>query len=190
MIDRGELFQFTNDLVKHVLEHYRNKILGDTLKDLVTQQRKKTGASHFVVGTNVFFEDGRVVPLTAVRFGTQAAKLDPELREQFDTFWQDYNDYNEGWQQVSQTLGSVMARAKNWQDVRDMLPDYVLAGTLNHKQLQGLQRTRPDIYAGHKDSPDYAAKLAERLPYWDPLLLNMYSRIGGIISVYLGYKFL
>lgn len=189
-MDRAALFTLTNRIVNNTLEHYKEKILGDRLKELVNEHRAMTGANHYVYGANAFMDTGRVVPISQVKFKTQASKLHDDLLPQHLEFWKDYQEYAQSWQLVSQSLRSVSMRAKSWQDLRDMLPDHVLSGFMSEPELQGLQRTRPDLYAGPESADDYQQRLQDRLIHWDEFLVKMYSRIGGTISLYLGYKFL
>ncbi len=190
MSENTEMQFFAKRLTESISKYYREKVLESDFKAIFNEHRSRTGANHYIVGTNCFFEDSRISPVKAVRFGSNAVRLDKELYPQHIIWWNEYSDYARDWSRVSQTLSSIVIRAQSWQDIRDMLPNHMLQSFLQEDNFLGLSRTRPHLYAGRPGSKEYDENFITLMQHWDMQLIAMYSSIGDTISTYIGYKLL
>lgn len=184
-----EVGHFLCSLVDELSKYYREKILNPKFKNLFAEHRSRTAAAHYVVNDLVFFESGNFSRVQEVRFAGMGVKLDDDLYEHHVTWWEDYSQFDQDKKKIAQTLHSILLRAENWQDVRDMLPNHV-QNIIQYGKLQDLSRTRPDLFAGLPTSSNYTQELIDRGQYWPMQLISMYSKIGGSIATYLGYKLL
>lgn len=181
--------------------HAFGQLLCDTLPDAVKRtmagQYEQLMATHtgatrytcFLVGRKVYFPNQVVHDQVLVRGSPPplARELMPAFHAWELLFKQLYRDLS----RISQTVSSVLARAKSWQDARNMFPDHFLRPLLGLPQFAGMQRTALDLYAGPPAA--FAPPTQDRLDreaVWDPRLVNMYGQVGGLIDLYLGYKLL
>lgn len=185
---RTQLARFSSELATEISKHYQEKVLRYALCEIVSQNRAKTGANHYIVGGSAFFDSGAIAEVSQVRFKGSAAKLSDELLPKHLEWAAEYNQFKEEKDKVSQVLKSILARANNWNDVRDMLPDYVI-NVSDWTPVKNVQRTRPDLFI-IPGSENFSEDFEERSRYWNPILITMYGKIGKTISLYLGYRLL
>lgn len=156
-------------------------------------------SNFFIYGSNAFFANQEIQPVRTIKLPsmTGTATLDPKFLPEFLAWYEEHQRHLREWGRVEQTLSSILLRAKDLQDLRDMLPEHVVAPIIRTSNIL-LTRTRPDLYAGvppptkahiELDSK-YLIARKERELYWDSRLLDMYERIGGIIDLYMGYRLL
>lgn len=180
---------FAHQMVDTLAFDYKKNLEQD-FNRLFEDHRAQTGSDHFIVGNKVYFYGPQIHGAGVIRFQGLGAKLHPDHMERFEAWIKEYDEFRLGHQGIQQTLRSIVMRAKNWQDIRDMFPEYVISRFLfSHPELSVLDRTRPDLFAGPVDSPEFTQNFIERA-CWDVNLINMYGRIGGMLSVYVGYKYL
>lgn len=170
------------DAVKRTMEGHYAKLLADHI-------RLNGGGNSFLVGSLVHFENQLVLPLSRV-VGVPRG-LHQSLVPAFLAWEKPFKELNVQLDRIRQTLNSILMRAKSWQDVRNMVPDYYSRPLHHLPPMAGLQRTTLDLYAGRPVAFGPISKeRLDREAVWDPRLLNMYERVGGIIDLYLGYKLL
>lgn len=181
---------FASNMVQ-VLSGDYSKTLGMMYETLFADNRSRTGANHYVMGDKVFFEYQQMRPVTQVKFGINGSRaLSKDLQNAHYVWFNEYSDFILDRAKIEQTIKSIVMRATSWQDFRDMFPDHIIRDFIpRHNALAVLNRTRPDLDVGPKHSPNYQQNLIDRHE-WPVGLLDMYTKIGGTLSMYVGYKYL
>lgn len=155
------------------------------------KHNKLLAANRSMTGSNCYLMSGKIFGPGGKHPGKIEGKLQslPEpLRPDHIEWAEQMRIHEEEWVKAMQVLRTVFGRAKRWQDIRDMLPDFVLR-TLPFDVMK-LHRTRPDLFAGSKNDPNYPQERALREQHWDPKLLDLYEQATPSINFYVGYKLL
>ncbi|WP_199097267.1 hypothetical protein [Dyella sp. ASV21] len=171
-----ELREFSRQLCDALPAPFKRTMAGQ-FEQISAAHRSNTGANAFLYGQDVYFDTGVVLPITRVKGKPQS--LAPELLPTFLAWLKPTKEMQADLDRIRQVLGSIVMRAKSWQDVRDMLPDRLLAfSTSTHIDLP---RTTPDLQEAAKQGGE---------PIWNASLTRLYAQVGDIIDLYLGYKLL
>ena len=194
--DCKKIIAFTSEFFKEIEASYR-RFLGTELRMLIDAQlgicpHKLPG---YRVGNEVFYftPDGQplVATLKYLPFNMMPGTLHNSLLEQHKRWTEHYAQHDRDFPRIKQILGSLIIRAKDLQQLRDMFPDHVIRPMLKSELLaRHRERMHPDLYAGQKTDPGYPAERQRREIYWEPKLLDMYESVGLLVDQYLGYKFL
>ena len=185
-----QMQRFVTDMIGSLSEVYLAS-LNRQHEAVMVEHCYRTGDMYYIHGSNVFNADHTTDNVGMIPRSFKRAKLlDKDLVDKHLVWWNDYSDFQREQERILQTVRSICIRAKDWQDIRDMFPEYVIGEfLLNHWDISSLVRTRPDLYLGPMDGPDYPMNLAARA-CWPMNLMNMYGQIGGMLAGYVGYKFL
>ena len=157
----------------------------DNHNKLLAQHRSMTGSNCYLMGGKLIGPGGK----HPGKIEGRLKPLDPSLHVLHYEWLDQFRQHEEEWVKAMQVLRTVFAKAKNWQDVRDMIPDFVLR-SFPAQGLMALSRTRPDLFAGSKDDPNYPKERADREVHWDTKLLDLYEQAAPSINFYVGYKLL
>lgn len=157
----------------------------DTHNKLLAQHRSMTASNCYLMAGKIFGPGGK----HPGKIEGRLVALDPSLHVQHYEWWAHMQQHEEEWVKAMQVVRTVFGKAKNWQDVRDMLPDFVLR-SFPAQGLMALSRTRPDLFAGSKEDANYAQERADREQHWDSKLLDLYEQAAPSINFYVGYKLL
>lgn len=195
--DRKALNEFNKEFFKEIEISYR-RFLGNELHALIDSQLSMTPAPlpGYRVGDEIFYftEQGTplVVTLKFMAANMMPPALSPVLMEQHKQWVEHFNQHDRDFPRIKQMLGSLIIKADDVQQLRDMFPDHVIRPMLRPDGMLGRVRERyhPDLYAGSKDSPNYLPERQRREIYWDSKMLDMYESVGKLVDQYLGYKFL
>lgn len=167
------LLSFTTDLANALPRDFKRTTAAE-YKQLMGAHRSATGSNAFLVGREVYFDDQVVFPITRVKGNPQP--LSQDLLPAFFAWEKPQKMLAEDLARITQGLHSILLRAKTWAEVRNMLPDRLLAcSTFTPIDVP---RTAVSL-----DDPDAAAA-------WSDTLVGMYARIKPLIDLYLGYKLL
>lgn len=152
--------------------------------------RNKTGAAgnYFAVGANCYLEGQNVHHRNKVQGAGFVPSLPSSLLGLFREWETPYKQIQEDTDRIRQSLRSILLRADSWQEIRNMVPDHVQRPAIH---ITACERTTLDLYAGIPDNtqPPTEARL-QREAIWDPRLLDMYEKVGGLIDIYMGYALL
>lgn len=131
--------------------------------------------------------DGKplIASLQYMPFNTLPESLHPLQQQEHADWLEFYQHHDRDFPRIRQKFGSVLARAKSLQDLRDMIPDHVLRLVNDVEGFSELQRTRPSV-----DSAGDPAKLEELALTWDRKILAMYADVSDLLDQYLGYRYL
>ncbi|MEO7082390.1 MAG: hypothetical protein ABIY71_12725 [Flavobacteriales bacterium] len=173
---------FTKALVDTLPEAVKRTMAGE-YEQLISANQAATSHDCFLVGKQCYFSGQRVYPMAQIR-GVPPA-LPTAFMPAFQSWKAPFKRLNQDLARITQSIASIVLRAKTPQDIRDMFPEHFLRPLLGGWETgMDLQRTRLDLYA---DNPDGRQ---EREQIWEPKLLDMYERIAPTIDLYLGYKLL
>lgn len=178
--------QFLNDL-----ERPYNGFLASQMADLVGQNEAVTGAPCYMIGDTVYARGPIIAKVGKYKLGG-IAELQPHLQPLHDDFISHFNEHANNWLRFSQALQVILMRAGDWQELRDMLPDHVLAPYLTEEWgLGSLPRVRPDL--GSVPVSVYNnvdGKVEYHSPPWDYALVKQYRAISETVDLYVGYRLL
>lgn len=175
--DPTELQEFAK-LLCGTLPAAVKRTMANQYEQLMAGHRAQTGATQcFLVGRHGYFADQNVLPLARIR-GTPNA-LPENLMPAFHEWEAPFKALERDLTRIKQTIGSIVMRAQSWQDVRNMFPDHFSRPVLFFSQFDLMQRTTVDLQAG----PEADA-------VWGENLTKMYTRVGNLVDLYLGYKLL
>lgn len=186
---------FSNQVFNNVQEAYA-RFLGQELGEIIEGAKAITGGEGYFHDAKCFFLDPTGLPLVNelkhIPGGTLPPALPAMLVDRHKEWLGHYEMHAGEWPRIKQNLGSLIGRAKEAQDLRDMFPEYLVAPVLQHQAIVGLRRTRPDLYAGNPASPGptYEFERSQRIVVWDEKMVQMYESIGPLVDRYMGFKFL
>lgn len=152
---------------------------------LLTENRALTGNTAYLVGGQIFGPGGVRPP----RLRGGLAPLPSQLMDAHLSWVAGMERHQTEWQKATQALQLAVSRCTSWQDFRDMLPDHVLR-PFPATGLMELERTRPDLYAGAPQEPEYVENRRQRELYWEPKLLDLYEQAAPTIDLYVSYRLL
>lgn len=169
------------------LEKPYKSFLRAQLDDVVMQNEAIYGAPCFYVGDTVYARGLTIAQIGKYKLGGMAG-LDHTLQEPFQEFLAHYAEHIAHWQRFSQTLRVILMAAKDWQDLRDMLPDHALQPYLSGWGFTDLTRTRGSL---QDDLPQQGAdSINWEAPTWEQRLVLLYGSIQERLAVYVGYRLL
>jgi hypothetical protein len=195
--DRKALNAFTKEFMQEIQTSYR-RFLGNELHALIESQLSMSPSElpGYRVGDEVFYFTDQGTPLVVtlkyMPANMMPRPLNPVLMDQHLQWVEHFNQHDRDFPRIQQMLGSLIIKADSPQQLRDMFPDHVIRPMLKPDGLLKKVRERyhPDLYAGSKDSPNYAAERQRREIFWEPKMFDMYESVGKLVDQYLGYKFL
>ena len=183
MFDHKNVYPATerwlDELAKPYLHFIREEHDG-----ILTSHRALTGGACYMVGGGIFGPGG-IRPAKLEKLKPLPEQLLPAHR----AWMVNCDRHGAEWVRARQVLHTVIGRAENWQDIRDMVPDHVLR-PFPADGLMELTRTRPDLYAGPPDDSNYAQERVERERYWEVKLLDLYEQVAPTINLYVSYRLL
>lgn len=182
---------FVNDLERPYLG-----FLSAQLTDVIGKNEAIFGAPCYYLGDTVYARGLVVARIGKYKLGGMAT-LDPSLQPLHDEWQSHYDEHNATWQRFSQSLRVVLLAAKDWQMLRDMLPDHVLQPYMEVWGLEHLTRTRPHLHAcaprptilpQPRPMDEYMGTWD--LQAWDERLVLQYAAIAFKVDLYVGYRLL
>lgn len=177
-----ERFTWSNEIVNS-LQQGCQKMLSNQLESIVKDHHRLTGATGYTSdGMGYFAKPMAVFTLQYKPYGVTLAPLHASLAARHSDWLSTYEDFNRNGKRVSQTLLSLLGKAENAQDVRDMLPDIAYRAFPGNHPLNLLTRSRPDLYACGLEDPDAG--------HWDPKMVSNYASISSLVDTYIGYSLL
>lgn len=171
-----------NKMLCYSLRKAGKRSMATQYAQLMAANRKVNSMDQFVMGGQVYLTDQKVFPLSYAH-GIPLPPLPQTLVPAFLAWQQSFKQMDRDLGRIEQTLASILLRAKDWQQVRDMFPDRLIRSSLNYWMMPicALQRMNINLYDDDRQA---------REDVWDKRLIDMYERVGGIIDLYLGYKLL
>lgn len=199
-MDAKILAAFSYTVVKEIENSYA-RFLGNELRKMIDESQ---GLNPGVMPA--YYHNGQcfcltpeghpnIVTLQFMPNNMMPPSLSDTLRAQHEKWHRHLIKHQQDMPRIKQGLSAVFTRIKSTQDVRDMLPEHVIRLVMGKGFIDGIPRTRPDVYAGLPpvaggDEVEYKAALDERLLHWDPKVIRMYEPIGHLVDQYLAFKFL
>ena len=192
MLDRQERLQVGKQ-IENTLDAAYLKTLLPQFNAIREAQAAQVGRHNYLMGTNIFCYGMKVVSANAPDH-PEANALEPDLIPAHNEWYAQFQQHHRDMGQVTQIIQSLMLRAKEWQDVRDMFPDFLLGPLLQFAPLIGHRRTRPDLYLGPPPTPEteieYERTKYTKVMHWGEQPVTMFARISGTIALYTGYRLL
>lgn len=174
-------FALTQTLLSHIAGSYERTIK-EQLKGVVQQHKRffpHSGA--YQVGGMCYCAEPYYVGGAGLKpANVNMQLLNPGLMGEHLSWQESFELFKNDWGRAKQILGSVIARVETPQDLRDILPEYVIQPVLQMEPILGLTRKVPDLYSGDP--------LA--LEHWNPNSVSMYQQVGSLIEIFVGYRFL
>lgn len=183
MFDHAKLYPATEAWLTELAKPYLH-FIREEHDGILVSHRSLTGGTSYLVGGSIFGPGG-----------IRPAKLDnlkplpQELLPAHRAWLANCDRHGAEWVRAQQVLRTAIGRAKNWQDVRDMIPDHVLR-PFPATGLMELTRERPDLYAGDPTASTYADERFAREKHWDPKLLDLYEQVAPTVDLYVSYRLL
>lgn len=185
-MDRDALNEFITVLLKGIHEAY-HAFLASELKVIIDQQERLVGGPRgYLHGYRAFLDQATVAPAGCVLRDCQPAPLHPSLYAQHLAWFEHYNHHQLNWQRICQGLTSILIRVKSRQELRDILPDYMLGKALQLPIVAGLPRKDADLYAARLSADPQPTPDAP----WDDRILQLFRSVRPLVDTYLGYTFL
>ena len=175
-------FTWSNELIEYLKKGCLS-MFERQLSEIVKENHRLTGAPGYSSnGMGYCSPAMRVFTLRNKPQGLTLAPLHPLLEARHSDWLASYEDFLHQSKRVSQTLLTLLGKATNQQDMRDMLPDITYRVFPQNHPLSVLTRSRPDLYAcGLEDAVD---------GYWDPKMVSTYSGVSSLVDTYIGYSLL
>lgn len=153
------------ELLSRDLTEALDKHLSEEFNRIHLAQKKLAGfEGNFLMNNVIYVEGGTTQDIGGIEF----TKLDPTLLEKFKD-WENYSqDLKFKWERAKQILGSCLARARSFQDLRDMLPDYIWVSYSSRPELKHLERTRKSLE--DDDGSEYGIRLVQMFKSIAPTL--------------------
>ncbi len=173
---------FMKALERELLLSYEGTLKRE-LEEIFMKQRKFTPSIDAYEHAGVYFSkdpyylgDFRNLPK-----GSNVEPLHATLIQEHEQVYKDFTNHRSMWERTKQTLNTIVSKAQIPQDLRDMLPDYVLRLVFTETPIHGLTRSRPDLFTVDKSIA---------VMHWSGDQIARYESIAAQLETYVGFRLL
>lgn len=169
-------------VINNSLRKGAKHLLDLQLQEITKEHHRQTGVMAFTSnGMGYHANPLYVFTLQFKPAGLKVAPLAASQEPAFASWLADYEQWEHQAQRLTQQLLTVIGKAENIQDVRDMLPDHAYRVFPQDHPINLLPRSRPDLYA---------CGLEGAGQHWDQSLVAKYAAISSLVDTYIGYSLL